>query len=159
MSGSGARTRRPPPAWLLRAIGPVVRWLLRSPMHGVLSGRLMLLSYVGRSTGRSYTIPVGYVPWGDDEVVSFSSRRWWINLPEGRPVTVVIRRRRRTAVPTVVGTPERRAELIEELVGRQGPRAARRLFLGLPAERAPTHTEALEAAGRLAAVRFHLEGG
>jgi hypothetical protein len=119
----------------------------------------MLLSYAGRSSGRSYTIPVGYARWGDDEVVSFSSRRWWVNLRAGRPVTVVLEGRRRVAVPEVVEPLERRAGLIEEMVVRHGPRAARRLFLGLPADRAPSYAEALEAAGRLAVVRFRLESG
>jgi hypothetical protein len=117
----------------------------------------MLLTYRGRTSGRTYSIPVGYVAWSDDEVVSFSSRGWWVNLVDGRPVTVRLRGRRRDAVPVVVATPERRTELIEELVRRHGPRAARRLFLGLPADRVPTRSEMLDAAGRLAAVRFQLE--
>jgi hypothetical protein len=128
-------------------------------MHGALSGRFLLLTYRGRTSGRTYTIPVGYVDRSDGEVVSFSSRGWWVNLLEGRPVTVLLRGRRRDAVPAVVETPERRAELIEELVRRHGPRAARRLFLGLPADRMPTRTEVLDAAGRLAVVRFRLETG
>jgi hypothetical protein len=119
----------------------------------------MLLSYEGRTTGRAYTIPVGYVPWGDDEVVSFSTHRWWVNLREGRPVTVVVRGRRREALPIVEEAIERRAELLEELVRRHGPRTARTLYLGLPPDRAPTSAEALEAAGRLAVVRFRLADG
>jgi hypothetical protein len=146
----------PPPAWLLRAINPLVRPLLRSPLHGIVSGRLLLLSYVGRTSGRPYTIPIGYVPWGEDEILSFSSRRWWVNLREGEPVTMVIRGRRRTARPAVEESLEGRAELLEELVRRRGPRAARRLFLGLPTDRPPTHAEALDAASRIAAVRFRL---
>lgn len=117
----------------------------------------MLLSYEGRTSGRTYMIPVGYADWSDDEVVSFSSRRWWVNLREDRRVTVVLRGRSREAHPVVEETLGRRAELLEELVRRHGPRAARRLFLGLPPDRAPTHAEALEAAERLAVVRFRLE--
>jgi hypothetical protein len=36
-----------------------MRALLRSPLHGLLSGMLMLLSYTGRKSGRTYTIPIG----------------------------------------------------------------------------------------------------
>lgn len=37
--------QRRPPAWLFRAANPLVRALLRSPFHRLLSRRLMLLSY------------------------------------------------------------------------------------------------------------------
>jgi hypothetical protein len=126
-------------------------------MHRIVSGRLMLLSYEGRTSGRAYTIPIGYMWWGDDEVVSFSSRRWWVNLREDRRVTVVIRGRSREARPVVEAALERRAELLEELVRRYGPRAAGGLFLGLPPDRAPSHAEAMDVAGRTAVVRFRLQ--
>lgn len=119
----------------------------------------MLLSYVGRRTGRAFTIPVGYFPWGDDEVVAFSSRRWWVNLRDGRPVTLVIRGRHRVADPMVEGSLERRADLLQDVVRRHGPRAARRLYLGLPPDRPPSRAEALRAAGRTAVVRFRLADG
>jgi hypothetical protein len=45
-----------------------------------------------------------------------------------------------------------------ELLHRHGAGAARGLFLGLPPDRAPSHPEALEAAARLAVVRFRLNG-
>jgi hypothetical protein len=118
----------------------------------------MLLSYEGRTSGRAYTIPIGYVWWDDDEVVSFSSRRWWVNLREDRRVTVVIRGRAYEARPVVEAALELRAELLEELVRRHGPRAVRALFLGLPPDRAPSRAEAMDVAGRTAVVRFRLKG-
>jgi len=50
------------PLWLLR-LNPLMRALLRSPLHGLLSGMLMLLSYTGRKSGKVYTIPIGYFLW------------------------------------------------------------------------------------------------
>jgi hypothetical protein len=119
----------------------------------------MLLSYVGRRSGTAYTIPITYFPWGENDVLSFSSRGWWVNLRDGRTVTLTIRGRRLDARPVVEESAERRAELVGELVRRFGPRAARVLFLGLPTRRAPSDTEALEAARRAAVIRFRPNDG
>jgi deazaflavin-dependent oxidoreductase (nitroreductase family) len=73
--------------------GPV-SWVLRSPVHWLLSGRLMLITVRGRRTGRFYTLPVGYVAAprvlyvlvGDYELKS-----WWRNLEEAAPVALILR--------------------------------------------------------------------
>jgi hypothetical protein len=52
----------------------VVWPLLGSWLHGVVSGRLMLLDYTGGRTGRRYTFPVGYFRWDDGDVLAFSTR-------------------------------------------------------------------------------------
>jgi hypothetical protein len=43
---------------------PVMKALLRSPLHRLLDGTLVLLTYTGRKTGKQYTIPIGYFVWG-----------------------------------------------------------------------------------------------
>jgi hypothetical protein len=70
MAGSPAHYAR-----IFKAANMVVRPLLRSRLHGVLSSRLMLLDYTGRKTGRRYTFPVGYFPWDDGAVLAFSAAR------------------------------------------------------------------------------------
>jgi hypothetical protein len=65
------------PAWLagvFRVANVLVRPLLQSRLHPVLSRRLMLLSYTGGNTGHRYTFPVGYFPWDDREVLTFSTQ-------------------------------------------------------------------------------------
>lgn len=37
-------------------MNPIMKGLLRSPLHRLLSGTLMLLTYTGRKTGTPYTI-------------------------------------------------------------------------------------------------------
>ena len=78
-----------------RVGNPAVRLLLRSPLHGVLSRGLALITVTGRRTGRSYTIPVGYRRSGDRVtiVVGWPERkRWWRNLRgAGAPVRLRIR--------------------------------------------------------------------
>jgi hypothetical protein len=92
-----------------RWINPVVKWLIRSPLHRLVSGRLALITYTGRRSGRRYTIPVGYemadrhvtigVEWPDRKV-------WWRSLTgAGAAVELVVRGRRLTghAVATRAG--------------------------------------------------------
>lgn len=70
---------------------PVVRWILRSPVHGALSGGVMLLTYQGRRSGRRYTLPVQYARDGDTLYVvpgRPEQKTWWRNLRGGAPVQV-----------------------------------------------------------------------
>ncbi len=69
----------PEPLFLI--INPVIRFLLRSPMHAPMSESLMLITFTGRTSGRSYTTPVRYVRVGDT-VRCFTSpeTQWWRNL-------------------------------------------------------------------------------
>ena len=59
--------------------------LLRSPLHRLVSGRLALITFTGRVSGRSYTIPVRYER--TDGVLEIpvmwpERKRWWRNLRE-----------------------------------------------------------------------------
>lgn len=77
-----------------RALNPVVRGLLRSPAHGLVSGRLALITVTGRRSGAAYTFPVAYVQDGEQVTITVGwpeRKRWWRNLLEGAPVTLVLR--------------------------------------------------------------------
>ncbi|HET7272906.1 MAG TPA: nitroreductase family deazaflavin-dependent oxidoreductase [Rubrobacter sp.] len=71
---------------------PMVSWLLRSPLHHLMSSSTMLISFVGRKSGRTYTTPVNYV-WDDHTLLAVSPRNrlWWRNLRGSAPVTVRVR--------------------------------------------------------------------
>lgn len=74
---------------LMKVANQVPTLLLRSPLHAVLSKRLMLLTFTGRRSGRRYTTPVVYVRHGGDLVLTTDSS-WWRNLRGGAPVTMRI---------------------------------------------------------------------
>lgn len=77
-----------------RTINPLVRGLLRSPAHKLLSRRLLLITVTGRRSGRPFTIPVGYreAEGGLEIAVGWPERkRWWRNLRGGAPVAVRLR--------------------------------------------------------------------
>src|SRR5438093_9524163 len=67
---------------VMRYFNPFMRLVLGSRAHQMMSGRLMLLSFTGRRTGRSYTTPVSYVREGTNLLVP-GGGAWWKNLTSG----------------------------------------------------------------------------
>jgi len=143
-------------AKILRVANMVVRPLVQSRLHGIVSGRLMLLAYRGGRTARRYTFPIGYFEWDAGDVLAFSSRRWPVSIRSAHEVRLLIRGRWHDAVPIVVSAQHDKATLLTEFAGRNGPRAARGLMLGLPGSRQPTQKEVLAAAAKTTIVRFTL---
>ncbi|MBW3663714.1 MAG: nitroreductase family deazaflavin-dependent oxidoreductase [Actinobacteria bacterium] len=78
-----------------RTVNHLLHGLLRSPLHRLISGKVALLSYGGRRTGRRYTIPVFYRDKGEriTVAVGWPDRKvWWRNLTgAGAPVQLVVR--------------------------------------------------------------------
>jgi hypothetical protein len=78
-----------------RTVNPVVRLVLRSPLHGLLSRRTALLTVTGRRSGREFTVPVGYEQRGDSVRIMVGwpeHKRWWRNLTDaGAPVRMRLR--------------------------------------------------------------------
>ncbi len=75
-------------------VNPILRAMLRSPLHPLLSARLALITVVGRHSGRSRTFPVGYRREADKVtiVVGWPERKvWWRNLIDGGEVRLRLR--------------------------------------------------------------------
>lgn len=116
----------------------------------------MLLQYNGRKTGRHITIPIGYFPRGDNEVLAVSSVPTWVaNLRDGRSVRLRIRGRWHNATPNVQTDAEAKADLFGELAARMGPKSL--TLMGLPGDRPPTRNDLrAAAAGPAHVVAFRL---
>ena len=80
------------PEFLFVIINPMMRLLLCSPLHGILSGSLMLITFRGRNSGREFTTPVRYIE-NDGIVRCFTSseNQWWRNLRGGSDVVLRVR--------------------------------------------------------------------
>jgi len=79
-----------------KSINAVVRPVLRSRFHWLLSRKLMLITVRGRRTGRLHTFPVGYVQERDVLHVlvgDYETKTWWRNLEAPAPVELSLRRR------------------------------------------------------------------
>jgi hypothetical protein len=89
-----------------RIVSLLIGAILRSPMHGLLSRKLMLLTVIGRHTGRRFTFPVEYVSDGRHVTVvagAAASKIWWLNLTRTSPVVVRIRGRDRNGIARPLG--------------------------------------------------------
>jgi len=75
-----------PPQWFTN----VLKYFLRTPLHGIFSKSIMLLLFRGRKTGRVYSTPVSYLREGD-VVTAFTDSAWQRNLLGGAPVTVYLK--------------------------------------------------------------------
>jgi hypothetical protein len=68
--------------------------LINAPVIGRFVGRgLVVIRYVGRRSGQSFEIPVGYRRSGDTLTINVGapdSKNWWRNfLGEGGPITLL----------------------------------------------------------------------
>lgn len=88
-SGTGVVIDRMDFDRIMTRVNPLIVAILRSPLHGLMSSGLLLLTVTGRRTGRRYTIPVGYQKDGDRFIVLVSKARrknWWRNYIEPGPL-------------------------------------------------------------------------
>ena len=82
-----------------RTANPLIKALLRSPLHAPLSGSLALITVTGRKSGATYTFPVAYERSGDEVVIEVGwpeRKRWWRNLRTAAPVELRLRGKKRT---------------------------------------------------------------
>ena len=138
-----------------KIVNPVVKTLLRSPLHRAMSHNTVLLEFTGHKSGRSLSTPVSYVISGD-ELQCFTSHPWWKNLRQGKEITLVLRGKRRKGIPSVtVNEPETIAAALAPflvLVPRDAPHAE----VALDANGQPDSADIERAAQRLVLVTIKL---
>jgi hypothetical protein len=78
-------------------VNPAVRAILRSPLHRMLSGSVLALTYTGRRSNRRYVLPVMYAARADELIVIVGdpeSKTWWRNFDgQARRISVRLRGR------------------------------------------------------------------
>jgi hypothetical protein len=89
---------------ILRATNPLIVRLLRSPLHRMGSRDLLVLTVIGRKSGRRYIQPLSYVE--RDGVLHCCTRptasAWWKNLRGGADVEIVWRGRQLAARASIL---------------------------------------------------------
>ncbi len=73
-------------------VNRTMKFVLRSPLHGIVDKQILLITFTGRKSGKTYTTPVSYSQSGD-QVVIFTHANWWKNLRTDAPVSLRIRGR------------------------------------------------------------------
>ena len=131
-----------------RLYKPIVVSLLRSPLHGVMSKSVMLLTYRGRRSARKFITPVSYVRDGDDLLVvgSRDHSSWWKNLRGGAPVLARVRGRRLEGIVEAFEGEDAEDELLAVL--RAVPAYRRYWGVELDATDRPEDPEALARIAR-----------
>jgi len=129
-----------PPAMVLTIMNPIVKALMRSPLHGALDKGLLLLHVRGRTSGRVYVVPVGRHELRGQLLVS-AGGGWRRNLKGGAELEVTIDGRRVPAHGVLVEDPQEVAEVFRDLLDQEGLNRANRLGLRLNVQRLPTVEE------------------
>lgn len=77
---------------LVKLQNPMMKWLLRSRLHGFVSGIYLLLTFTGRKSGKVYHVPVQYGRDGQTlYIITSEGYTWWKNLRGGADVSVRVR--------------------------------------------------------------------
>jgi hypothetical protein len=143
---------------VMRVINPFVAAILRSPFHRAFSKSVLLLTVIGRRSGRRYTTPVGYTREGDIVTVFSSGHTWCNNLRGGAAVAVWLEGRGRTGRAELV---EDRACVLDEFqryLKRFGLRdGGRRIGFGLDDQYPPTPDQMAEALAGHVVIRIALD--
>jgi len=81
--------------WFMNHIwNPIVRFIMRSPLHGLMSKDVMLITYRGQKSGKEFTLPVSYLEDGATVFVipgMPDKKVWWHNIHENTPVLINLR--------------------------------------------------------------------
>lgn len=122
--------------------------LLRSPLHGLISANIMLITVTGRRSGSMYAVPVNYLRDGTALIVmTQADRTWWRNLRGGAPVSVRLQGREYSAhAEALESAGEVAAALVT--VARLRPAYARYLGIDLDAGGQPTDLSAAQRAAQ-----------
>lgn len=140
-------------------MNPLVRGLLRSPLHGIGSGNLAILCYEGRQSRKNYATPLSYVREGD-RILFLSSRqtRWWCNFADGpTPVEVEIARTRLSGQAELFNTASEAQIEGTRLFLTRLPRDAVIYGVKLDPERKPTEASLRKAAQAMILVQVELD--
>ncbi len=144
---------------LYRVLNPVMKTVLRSPLHGVASGTVALLHFRGRKSGREFVTPLSYVK--DDQTVWFlsaHSTNWWKNFREGDvPVSIEIAKRTLSGTARLWDgdTDEFREHVRRYLCAL--PRDAKVYGIELDQNKAPIEASLAKAASTLVMVQVELD--
>lgn len=114
------------PLWIFKLANLVLAMLLHLRLHRLLSGVLTPIAYRGRKSGKAYTHPIGYFVWDRGKLMAFASARWWVNVIDGKLVSLLPHEQQVEATPTVIH--EREAAGRENRAGGKWAHSQAKLF-------------------------------
>ena len=76
--------------FMFRVLNTIMKGMLRSPFHSVISNQILFITFTGRKSGQMYSTPVSYYQ-EDGTVYCFTHAGWWKNFDGGAEVHALIR--------------------------------------------------------------------
>lgn len=77
---------------IFKVLNPLIIILLHSPIHFILSKRIMVLTFYGHKSGKKYRTPLSYLKVEEDILcVTSLENVWWRNLVDESKVLVTIK--------------------------------------------------------------------
>jgi hypothetical protein len=145
-----------PPEKLLRAVNPVLKFLLGTPLAGSARKDLMVLSFKGRKSGNPYSIPVSAHDIGG-QLYALAGAPWTRNFRGGADAEVLHDGKKTSMRGELIEDAAVVAELQHRVAESYGVKRAQRLMgLGFRDTRLPTVDEFKEACVRegICAIKF-----
>lgn len=151
-------TRQPTRIWgtLLPVVNRLVRAWLCSRWHGPVSSSMMVLTFEGARSGRTYSFPVGYVE-EPEGLVTFTRFSWWRNFREERPVSLRFRGREVQGTAVAVTDPAQVADRFARYL-RRNPHDGRYFGLSVGRDGRVDPGDLARAAGSLVMIRTRFTG-
>jgi hypothetical protein len=139
-------------------LNPVMRCLLRSPLHAITSHNIGIVHFTGRKSGRKLNTPLSYTREGNIvRLLSNQSTRWWLNFRgEGVKVEMEIARQRYQGTAVLLeGDSEALREGVRRFI-RALPRDAKVYGLKLAADGEVVEASLAKIAGQLILLEIRL---
>jgi hypothetical protein len=145
-----------PPEGILRAVNPVLKSLLRTPLAGAARNQLMVLNFSGRKSGKRYSLPVS-AHVIDGQLYALAGANWTKNFRDGADAEVLHNGKTTAMRGQNIEDPAVVAELQHRLAESYGVKRAQRMMgLSFRDQRIPTVEEFKEAVERerIVAIKF-----
>lgn len=135
---------------------PMMAWLLKSPLHGMISKNVMLTTVTGRKSGKQISTPTNYLRDGDALwVISWRDRNWWKNLRGGAKAQVLLAGKSAEGRGLVIEDEKQVAQSLFDYY-RRVPQVAKYVQIGLDAAGSPISADCEHAAQKMVVVRIDL---
>lgn len=137
---------------LLPGINRLMRAWLRSGWHRPGSSTMMVATFEGVRSGKTYSVPVDYAE-DPEGLVSFTRFSWWKNCRQERPVSLRLRGREVRGSAVTARDPEAETERFAYHL-RRNPLDARYFGVRVGRDGRADPEELARAAGRLVMIRL-----
>jgi hypothetical protein len=103
------------PRIVFKLLNPVMKLILNSPFHRLMSSRVMVISFTGRKSGKRFATPVAYT-WEGNRVIVVTYSAWRNNFKEPAPVQLRIQGKDVRGMAQWVRDPLRIKPLVQTLM-------------------------------------------